>query len=147
MLKYCVLITALPGAPIEVRASEVTATTVRLAWTYNGPEEPQYYVIQYKPKYANQVSVKFTKTLSVLFSLFFKRCSFLGCLYFIINYYLSIKYYSSPSSRLYMILFLLGLQRDLRGYHSVLFGDESIALHGIRDVCNRSQQYRQGCAF
>lgn len=48
-------LTALPGPPTEVRSSEVTATTVRLTWTYNGPEEPQYYVIQYKPKYANQV--------------------------------------------------------------------------------------------
>lgn len=48
-------LTALPGPPAEVRASEITATTVRLAWTYSGTEEPQYYVIQYKPKYANQV--------------------------------------------------------------------------------------------
>lgn len=46
---------ALPGAPTEVRPSEVTATAVRLSWTYNGPEEPQYYVIQYKPKNAHQV--------------------------------------------------------------------------------------------
>lgn len=51
-------VTALPGPPTEVRPSEITATTVRLTWTYNGPEEPQYYVIQYKPKYANQVSEK-----------------------------------------------------------------------------------------
>lgn len=50
---------ALPGPPTEVRPSEITATTVRLTWTYNGLEEPQYYVIQYKPKYANQVSRSF----------------------------------------------------------------------------------------
>ncbi|KAL4709306.1 hypothetical protein ACJJTC_013366 [Scirpophaga incertulas] len=49
-----VKVQSLPGAPTEVKASEVTATTVRLAWTYAGPEDPQYYVIQYKPKYANQ---------------------------------------------------------------------------------------------
>ncbi|XP_037294800.1 tyrosine-protein phosphatase Lar isoform X2 [Manduca sexta] len=49
-----VKVQSLPGPPTEVRPSEITATTVRLTWTYNGPEEPQYYVIQYKPKYANQ---------------------------------------------------------------------------------------------
>ncbi|XP_061378119.1 tyrosine-protein phosphatase Lar isoform X4 [Danaus plexippus] len=49
-----VKVQSLPGPPADVRASEITATTVRLAWTYTGPEEPQYYVIQYKPKYANQ---------------------------------------------------------------------------------------------
>jgi Fibronectin type III domain len=50
----CVL--ALPGPPSNVRASEITATSVRLTWSFNGPEDPQYYVIQFKPKYANQVS-------------------------------------------------------------------------------------------
>lgn len=49
------MLTALPGPPTEIRPSEITATAVRLTWTYNGPEEPQYFVIQYKPKYANQV--------------------------------------------------------------------------------------------
>ena len=55
LLIIIIILPALPGPPTEVRSSEVTATTVRLTWTYNGPEEPQYYVIQYKPKYANQV--------------------------------------------------------------------------------------------
>jgi receptor-type tyrosine-protein phosphatase F len=32
----------------------VTATSVRLTWTYPESEEIQYYVLQYKPKYANQ---------------------------------------------------------------------------------------------
>jgi len=37
-----------------VRVSEITATSVRLTWSYTGAEDLQYYVIQYKPKYANQ---------------------------------------------------------------------------------------------
>lgn len=37
-----------------MRVSEITATSVRLTWSYTGAEELQYYVIQYKPKYANQ---------------------------------------------------------------------------------------------
>ncbi|KAI9585100.1 hypothetical protein GQX74_000947 [Glossina fuscipes] len=45
---------ALPTAPTDVQISEVTATSVRLEWSYKGPEDLQYYVIQYKPKNANQ---------------------------------------------------------------------------------------------
>lgn len=45
---------ALPGPPTNVNVSEITATSVRLTWSYNGAEELQYYVIQFKPKYANQ---------------------------------------------------------------------------------------------
>lgn len=48
---------ALPTAPTDVIISEVAATSVRLEWSYKGPEDLQYYVIQYKPKNANQVSV------------------------------------------------------------------------------------------
>lgn len=50
----CCLFSALPGPPTNVRVSEITATSVRLTWSYTGAEELQYYVIQYKPKYANQ---------------------------------------------------------------------------------------------
>ena len=32
----------------------MSATSVRLEWSYKGPEDLQYYVIQYKPKNANQ---------------------------------------------------------------------------------------------
>jgi len=46
---------ALPIGPTDVRISEVTATTVRLEWSYKGPEDLQYYVLQHKPKNANQV--------------------------------------------------------------------------------------------
>ena len=48
--------TALPAAPTDVIISEVAATSVRLEWSYKGSEDLQYYVIQYKPKNANQVS-------------------------------------------------------------------------------------------
>lgn len=53
-----------PVPPVDVRASEITATTVRLEWNYNNEEELQYYVIQYKPKYANQVSYHSSLTFS-----------------------------------------------------------------------------------
>jgi len=51
---FTCLFSALPGPPTNVRVSEITATSVRLTWSYTGTEELQYYVIQYKPKYANQ---------------------------------------------------------------------------------------------
>ncbi|VVC96329.1 unnamed protein product [Leptidea sinapis] len=63
-----VKVQSLPGAPTDVRASEVTATTVRLAWSYNGPEEPQYYVIQYKPKYANQAYSEISGVITLYYS-------------------------------------------------------------------------------
>lgn len=53
--------TALPIAPTDLRISEVTATTVRLEWSYKGTEDLQYYVLQHKPKNANQVS-KYTSS-------------------------------------------------------------------------------------
>lgn len=46
----------MPAAPTDVSISEVTATAVHLEWSYKGPEDLQYYVIQYKRKNANQVS-------------------------------------------------------------------------------------------
>uniref|UniRef100_A0A182QVC5 protein-tyrosine-phosphatase n=1 Tax=Anopheles farauti TaxID=69004 RepID=A0A182QVC5_9DIPT len=52
-----VKVQSLPAAPTDVTISEVTATQVRLEWSYKGPEDLQYYVIQYKPKNANQASV------------------------------------------------------------------------------------------
>ncbi|XP_055296000.1 tyrosine-protein phosphatase Lar isoform X7 [Sitodiplosis mosellana] len=49
-----VKVQSLPTAPTDVIISEVAATSVRLEWSYKGPEDLQYYVIQYKPKNANQ---------------------------------------------------------------------------------------------
>ncbi|KAF8786934.1 Receptor-type tyrosine-protein phosphatase like protein [Argiope bruennichi] len=50
-----VVVQALPRPPTNVRISDVTATSVRLSWSYDiGSENIIYYVIQYKPKQANQ---------------------------------------------------------------------------------------------
>ncbi|XP_035214536.1 tyrosine-protein phosphatase Lar-like [Stegodyphus dumicola] len=47
--------TALPRPPSNVQISDVTATSVRIAWSYDiGSENIIYYVIQYKPKQTNQ---------------------------------------------------------------------------------------------
>jgi hypothetical protein len=48
-----VTFTALPLAPESVQVSEITATSVKLSWSYKGPDELAYYVIQHKPKHAN----------------------------------------------------------------------------------------------
>ena len=49
------MFSALPRAPTKVRISDVTATSVRLAWSYDGVKDDlDYYVIQYKPRHANQ---------------------------------------------------------------------------------------------
>ena len=48
------MITALPLPPENIQVSEITATAVKLTWSYKGADEIQYYVIQHKPKQANQ---------------------------------------------------------------------------------------------
>lgn len=59
---------ALPGAPTDVKASEITATSVRLSWSYTGPEELHYYVIQYKPKHANQAYSEISGVITMYYS-------------------------------------------------------------------------------
>ncbi|UYV73146.1 PTPRD [Cordylochernes scorpioides] len=50
-----ITVRALPRSPTNVRISDVTATSIRLSWSYDiGSENILYYVIQYKPKQANQ---------------------------------------------------------------------------------------------
>uniref|UniRef100_A0A182P152 protein-tyrosine-phosphatase n=1 Tax=Anopheles epiroticus TaxID=199890 RepID=A0A182P152_9DIPT len=61
-----VKVQSLPAAPTDVTISEVTATQVRLEWSYKGPEDLQYYVIQYKPKNANQASIAFSEISGII---------------------------------------------------------------------------------
>ena len=50
-----VIVQSLPRPPTNVRISDVTPTSVRLSWSYDiGAENIVYFVIQYKPKNANQ---------------------------------------------------------------------------------------------
>ena len=50
-----VIVKSLPRPPTNVRVSDITPTSVRLAWNYDiGSENIIYFVIQYKPKNANQ---------------------------------------------------------------------------------------------
>nr|XP_050858262.1 tyrosine-protein phosphatase Lar isoform X9 [Vespula vulgaris] len=49
-----VKVQSLPGPPENIQVSDITATSVKLSWSYKGPDELQYYVIQHKPKQANQ---------------------------------------------------------------------------------------------
>ncbi|XP_051170943.1 tyrosine-protein phosphatase Lar isoform X3 [Leptopilina boulardi] len=49
-----VKVQSLPGPPENVQVSDITATSVKLTWSYKRPDELQYYVIQHKPKHANQ---------------------------------------------------------------------------------------------
>lgn len=49
-----IVVQALPKPPSSVSFSEVTTTSVRLAWSYDaGAENIRYYVVQYKPRGAN----------------------------------------------------------------------------------------------
>lgn len=59
---------ALPGPPTDVQVSEVTATSVRLTWKYKGPEDLQYYVIQFKPKFANQAYSEISGIITMYYS-------------------------------------------------------------------------------
>lgn len=50
-----VVVKSLPRPPTNARISDITPTSVRLAWNYDiNPENIIYFVIQYKPKTANQ---------------------------------------------------------------------------------------------
>ncbi|XP_070160477.1 tyrosine-protein phosphatase Lar isoform X4 [Polyergus mexicanus] len=49
-----VKVQSLPGPPENVQASDITATSVKLSWSYKRPDDLQYYVIQHKPKHVNQ---------------------------------------------------------------------------------------------
>lgn len=49
-----VKVQSLPGPPENIQVSDITATSVKLTWSYKGPDKLQYYVIQHKPKHANQ---------------------------------------------------------------------------------------------
>lgn len=48
LIYVCLL--ALPVSPSNVVISEVSATSARLSWSYPRPEEPHYFVLQYKPR-------------------------------------------------------------------------------------------------
>ncbi|CAG9761325.1 unnamed protein product [Ceutorhynchus assimilis] len=63
-----VKVQSLPGPPTNVRVSEITATSVRLTWSYTGPEDLQYYVIQFKPKYANQAFSEISGIITMYYS-------------------------------------------------------------------------------
>ncbi|XP_024937646.1 tyrosine-protein phosphatase Lar isoform X10 [Cephus cinctus] len=47
-----VKVQSLPDPPANVQVSDITATSVKLTWSYKGPDQLQYYVIQHKPKQA-----------------------------------------------------------------------------------------------
>lgn len=51
-LTLALCVSALPVAPISLMLSEVGATSARLSWSYPKEDEPQYYVLQYKPRTA-----------------------------------------------------------------------------------------------
>lgn len=48
------LFTALPSAPIDVKVSDVTSTSVKLSWSHPNPDDIQYYTISHKPRSASQ---------------------------------------------------------------------------------------------
>ncbi|KAG0437323.1 hypothetical protein HPB47_017497 [Ixodes persulcatus] len=51
-----VLVQALPHPPTNLVVSDVTATSVRLSWSYEGAgaDNIRYYVVQYKPRQSNR---------------------------------------------------------------------------------------------
>ncbi|CAK9817641.1 Tyrosine-protein phosphatase Lar [Anthophora quadrimaculata] len=49
-----VKVQSLPSAPENVQVLDITATSVKLTWSYKGSNQLQYYVIQHKPKHVNQ---------------------------------------------------------------------------------------------
>ncbi|XP_017782566.1 PREDICTED: tyrosine-protein phosphatase Lar isoform X5 [Nicrophorus vespilloides] len=63
-----VKVQSLPGPPTNLKVTEITATSVRLSWSYNGQEDLQYYVIQFKPKYANQAYSEISGIITMYYS-------------------------------------------------------------------------------
>ncbi|KAF6202866.1 hypothetical protein GE061_003271 [Apolygus lucorum] len=63
-----VKVQSLPSVPTNVQFSDVTATTVRLAWSYPG-DDSMYFVIQYKPKYANQAYSEISGIITMYYTI------------------------------------------------------------------------------
>lgn len=63
-----VKVQSLPGPPTDVVINEVTATSVRLSWTHPAPADSQYYVIQYKPRMANQAYTEISGIISLYYT-------------------------------------------------------------------------------
>uniref|UniRef100_A0A1B6E7X3 protein-tyrosine-phosphatase n=1 Tax=Clastoptera arizonana TaxID=38151 RepID=A0A1B6E7X3_9HEMI len=59
-----VKVQTLPGPPTNIQASDITATSVRLTWTYP-TDDKLYFVIQYKPKFANQAYAEISGIITV----------------------------------------------------------------------------------
>lgn len=54
--------------PTNVKVSEITATSVRLTWSYNGPDDLLHYVIQFKSKHANQAFTQINGIITMYYS-------------------------------------------------------------------------------
>nr|CAD7398702.1 unnamed protein product [Timema poppensis] len=65
----CVAASALGVIEATTQVSDITATTVRLTWTYTGSESLQYYVIQYKPKYANHAYTEISGIITMYYTI------------------------------------------------------------------------------
>lgn len=59
---------ALPGPPIDIKVTEVTATSVRLSWTHPSPTDLLYYVVQYKPRHANQAFAEISGVITLYYT-------------------------------------------------------------------------------
>ncbi|CAB0007742.1 unnamed protein product, partial [Nesidiocoris tenuis] len=59
---------ALPSVPTNIQFSDVTATTVRLSWSYPS-DDSMYFVIQYKPKYANQAYSEISGIITMYYTI------------------------------------------------------------------------------
>ncbi len=54
--------------PIDLKITEVAATSVRLSWTHPTPADLQYYVIQYKPRHANQAFTEISGIITLYYT-------------------------------------------------------------------------------
>ncbi|XP_065213567.1 tyrosine-protein phosphatase Lar isoform X3 [Planococcus citri] len=64
-----VKVQSLPGPPIDIKVTEVTATSVRLSWTHSNPADLQYYVIHYKPRHANQAFAEISGVITLYYTI------------------------------------------------------------------------------
>ncbi|BET03182.1 phosphatase [Nesidiocoris tenuis] len=63
-----VKVQSLPSVPTNIQFSDVTATTVRLSWSYPS-DDSMYFVIQYKPKYANQAYSEISGIITMYYTI------------------------------------------------------------------------------
>lgn len=61
-------VSALPAAPVDVKISEVTATSAKVSWTHPTPTDILYYVLQYRARSSQQAFTEISGIITLYYT-------------------------------------------------------------------------------